>query len=108
VVGASGIAILAGFRGSLRLSLLAYFATVSISLLALLHVIEYHYLTNGDGPFIQGRYMLPVVSLFGLAVALVVGRMPRRARGPVAAILLVGLVALQVLALATVARTYYT
>lgn len=108
VVAVVGLSIVARFRDRLRLSLLGYFALALGALLAIVHVIEYETLTSGQGPFDQGRYVLPVVSLFGLATALVVGRAPARYRGPLAAVVVVGLLALQVLALATVARTYYT
>jgi hypothetical protein len=105
-VGAA--AILVRFRRVARSALLAFFGVVVLSLLAVLHVIEYQSLTGGRGAFIQGRYLLPVMSLFGLAAALVVSRIPVRARGPVVAVLTVGLLALQVIALGTIARTYYT
>jgi 4-amino-4-deoxy-L-arabinose transferase-like glycosyltransferase len=108
VVVVLALAIIARFRDRLRWSLLAYFGLAVGSLLAVVHVIEFATLRSGQGPFIQGRYLLPVISLFGLAVALVVSRIPARSRGPVSAVLIVGLLSLQVLALATVAKAYYT
>ncbi|MHB8690865.1 MAG: DUF2142 domain-containing protein [Solirubrobacteraceae bacterium] len=107
-VAIGAVAIVVRACDALRLSLVAFFAVAVLSLLAVVHVIEYEFLTTGQGAFIQGRYLLPIVSLFGLAVALVVSRLPARARGPAVAVVMVGLLALQVLALATVARTYYT
>ena len=107
-VAIAGVSILARFRDGLRGSLLAYFAVVVLSLLAVLHVVEYQSLTTGEGAFIQGRYLLPVVSLLGLSVALVISRIPARARGSAAALVLVGLLALQVVALGSVATAYYT
>jgi hypothetical protein len=64
-----------------------------LTTLAFLHYTSYRaLLTNGGtGPLIVGRYLLPMVSLFGLAIAFVAGSLPRRA-GPLlgAAILGVG------------------
>ncbi|MHB8690867.1 MAG: DUF2142 domain-containing protein [Solirubrobacteraceae bacterium] len=108
VVVVGGAAILVRFRRAARSPLLAFFGVLLLSLLAVLHVIEYQSLRGGRGAFIQGRYLLPLISMFGVGVALVVSRIPARARGPVVAVLVVGLLALQVIALGTIARTYYT
>ncbi len=45
-----------------------------------LHYVSYRALTGdgGSDPLIVGRYLLPMVSLFGLAIAFTLGRMPRR------------------------------
>lgn len=107
-VAAAGAAIIARFRDRLRLALVAFFALAFAALLAVSHVIEYETLRGGTGAFIQGRYLLPVIGLLGLGVALIVSRLPVRARGPVTAVLLVSLLAVQVIALATVMKAYYT
>ncbi len=46
-----------------------------------LHYVSYRaLLTNGaTDPIVVGRYLLPMVSLFGLAIAFTVGSLPRRA-----------------------------
>ncbi|MGB9183744.1 MAG: DUF2142 domain-containing protein [Solirubrobacteraceae bacterium] len=107
-VAVIGVAIIVRTRDRLRLSLFAFFGLALLSLLAVVHEVEYQTLRANQGPFTQGRYALPLVALFGLGVALIISRLPARARGPSCAVLLVGLLALQVLALGTVARTYYT
>jgi 4-amino-4-deoxy-L-arabinose transferase-like glycosyltransferase len=107
-VAALGVAIVVRLRDRLALSLFAFFGLTLLSLLAVVHEVEYQSLRANQGPFTQGRYVLPLVALFGLGVALIISRLPPRARGPSCAVLLVGLLALQVLALGTVARTYYT
>ena len=107
-VAIAGAAIIARFRDRLRWSLTAFYGVTLVSLVAVLHVIEYQQLHAGGDPFIQGRYLLPVISLFGLGAALLVSRLPVRTRGPVVAMVTVGLIALQVLALSTVLRAYYT
>jgi 4-amino-4-deoxy-L-arabinose transferase-like glycosyltransferase len=108
VFAVAGAAVLARFRDRLRLELVAYFALTSVSLLAGLHLTEYRSLIAGDGPVLQGRYVLPLIGLFGLAPALVMTRLPVRVRGAACASLVAALMVLQVLALATVARAYYT
>ena len=90
-----------------RLGLLAVDLLAGLSLLALLHVTEYRQTLGGGGAFLQGRYILPLASLLGLALALVVSRLPRAARGPVAALVLVGFLAAQAISLATVVHAYY-
>jgi uncharacterized BrkB/YihY/UPF0761 family membrane protein len=107
-VAVLGVAIIVRFRDRIALSLLAFFGLALLSLLAVVHEVEYQTLRANQGPFTQGRYVLPLVALFGLGVALIISRLPARARGPASAVLIVGLLALQVLALGTVARTYYT
>ncbi len=102
------LAIMVRFRDRVRLSLLAFFGLALLSLLAVVHEVEYQSLRANQGPFTQGRYVLPLVSLFGLGAALIISRMPVRARGPSCAVLVIALLATQVLALGTVARTYYT
>jgi 4-amino-4-deoxy-L-arabinose transferase-like glycosyltransferase len=108
VLAVCGAAILVRFRRAAPWALLAFFGVLLLSVLAVLHVIEYQSLRGGRGAFIQGRYLLPLIAMFGLAVAAAVSRIPARARGPVVAVLMVGLLALQVIALGTIARTYYT
>ncbi len=101
-------AIISTFRDRLRWQLIAFFGLALAALLLGLHLTEYRSLINNQGAFLQGRYLLPVVGLFGVAAALVVSRLPRRWQGPACATLVPTMLLLQVLALATVARTYYT
>jgi hypothetical protein len=108
MIAALSAAILSSFRDRLRWQLVGFFGLALAALLVGLHLTEYRSLINHQGPFLQGRYLLPVVGLFGLAVALVLGRLPRRWQGPACATLVPAMLLLQVLALATVARTYYT
>lgn len=55
-----------------------------------LHYVSYRSLlgNGGSDPLIVGRYLLPMVSLFGLAIAFTVGTLPRRAGPFVAALIL--------------------
>jgi 4-amino-4-deoxy-L-arabinose transferase-like glycosyltransferase len=55
----------------------------------LLYVSYRSLLSNGGtDPLIVGRYLLPMVSLFGLAIAFTVGSLPRRAGAVLAAVIL--------------------
>jgi hypothetical protein len=58
--------------------------------LGLLHYVSYRALLNNGGsdPLITGRYLLPLVSLFGLAIAFTVGSLPRRIGPLVGAVIL--------------------
>jgi hypothetical protein len=107
VLTLASIWLLARLRGTWRLGLLAVDLLALISLLVLLHVTEYRQTLGGGGAFLQGRYILPVVSLLGLAVGLILTRLPRPARGPAMALVFVGLLAGQALSLATVLHAYY-
>ena len=73
-----------------------FFALTLVALLGLLHITEYRVLIIGGGQFLQGRYLLPVVGLLGLAVGLIVAAIPRRARAPSARCGSTGLLAFQV------------
>ncbi len=100
--------VLARLRGASRLLLLAYFGIALGGLLIGLHVTEYRSIIAQEGTILQARYLLPGLSLFGLAVALVIAHLPPRARAVVCASCLAGLLILQLIALGTVTRTYYT
>lgn len=107
VIGASA-ALLARLRDRVRLELLAYFTFVLVALLGLLHITDYQEIINSGTTLMQGRYLLPVVGLFGLCLGFVVSRLPSSWRGPACGAAVAGLLVLQVLALGTVARMYYT
>ena len=107
-VGVTCAALVARLRERIRLELVAFLAVAVLTLLFGLHLTEYRSVIAGDGPLLQGRYLLPVIGVFGLAVATVVSNLPARCRGPACGALLAGLLLLQVLALSTILRTYYT
>ena len=73
----------------------------------MLHVTEYRALIAGAGPFLQGRYLLPVVGLFGLAVGLVIARVPARIRPSACALALTALLVMQVISLSTELHAYF-
>lgn len=102
------VALLTRFRDRLRVSLLTFFALGLLGLLGLVHLVDYQSIISTNSTLLQGRYALPVVALFGLAVGFVVSHLPQRLRTPACGALLAALLLLQVLALGTIARTYYT
>jgi 4-amino-4-deoxy-L-arabinose transferase-like glycosyltransferase len=108
VVGIAGAAVLITVRGWRRAALPIFFALAALALVAGLHLTEYRSLVAGEGPLLQGRYLLPLIGLFGLTVALVLARIPPRWRGIAAGVVLAALLLLQVVSLATIAKVYYT
>ena len=108
VVAIASAAIVATFRDRLRWQLIGFFAVALVALLFGLHLTEYRSLLAGQGAVLQGRYLLPVLGLFGLAVALVVGRLPAAWRAPVCGVLIGGMLLLQLVALGEVGARYYT
>ncbi len=109
---AGGIAVVSAglvsrLRGRRHLALLAFFALTLIALVGLLHITEYRALLTGSGQFLQGRYLLPLVGLLGLAVGLIVARIPPRARPSACAVVLTVLLAVQAISLATIVKAYY-
>ncbi len=103
----TAVVILSRLRDRRALALLGFFALTLVALLGLLHITEYRALISGGGEFLQGRYLLPVVGLLGLAVGLVVSRVPAPGRSAACALTILGLLAFQAVSLATVAQAYY-
>ncbi len=99
--------LVARLRGRLRLELVSFYALALVCLLGLVHLTDYRSLIANQGPAVQGRYLLPLMPLFGLAVALILVRLPARWRGQACGVAVAGLILLQVLALASVAQGYF-
>jgi hypothetical protein len=74
-----------------------------------LHYVSYRALlgNGGSDPLIVGRYLLPMVSLFGLAVAFTVGSLPHRMGAPVGAIIIAGGVLLSLTGLGITMTRFY-
>lgn len=106
-IAVPAVVLAARIRGRVQLGLLAFYALALLSLLVLIHITDYRSLIAQQGTAIQGRYLLPLMPLFGLAVGLILVRLPARWRGPACSAVVAGLIVLQVLSLATVARAYY-
>jgi hypothetical protein len=86
LIGAVAVARWQEFRGRIRL--LVLYLTTFGSLVGLLHIASYRDLAAGGEPLFTGRYLLPGVALYALAVAWVVRAFPRRAAALAGAALL--------------------
>lgn len=107
LVAIAAVALLTRLRDRRDLSLLAFLGLAALALLTLLHITGYRVYLTGLGPFLQGRYLLPAIALFGLAVGLVVLRLPARVRPLACGALITALMSWQVISLATVMKAYY-
>ncbi len=87
--------------------MLAFFALVALTLVAGLHWQEYRLLLAGAGPFMQGRYLLPLVGLAGLVAAAALLALPERWRGRAVAVALGGLFVLQAFSLGLALERFY-
>ena len=106
-IAIAALGILTRLRQRRQLALLGFFALTLLALLTLLHVSEYLLIIGGAIQFNQGRYLLPVVGLLGLAVGLIIRAIPARARPAACGVTLIVLVAVQVLSLSAVVQAYY-
>jgi 4-amino-4-deoxy-L-arabinose transferase-like glycosyltransferase len=84
-----------------------FVVSVLVSLLAVLHISSYRHLQQSGDPIITGRYLLPAVALFGLAIAWVIGSLPRRIGPCLAALLLAGFVLLEIEGFLINAQRFY-
>ena len=104
---AGGLALLVRRRRSDDLPLVAFFATAALALLAGLHWVEYRTILNEGVTFNQGRYLLPLLPLFGACVAATLALVPVRWRPQATGALIGGAVVLQAFSLAIVASRFY-
>jgi 4-amino-4-deoxy-L-arabinose transferase-like glycosyltransferase len=61
-----------------RLDLVLLYAAAAIGYLALLHAAAFRSLLTSSDPVITGRYLLPLLVIYGIAIALAVAWLPRR------------------------------
>lgn len=90
------VAIVAGRWAAIRArwAEIAALAALTVSMLGLLHLASYRSLVGTTDPLITGRYLLPLVSVFGLTVAFVIGSLQPRASAIAGTTVLGGLLAL--------------
>ncbi|HEX8073807.1 MAG TPA: DUF2142 domain-containing protein [Thermoleophilaceae bacterium] len=86
---------------------LAFGAVAVASLLLGLHWDEYWGLRHGLGSSTQGRYLLPLMPIAGVAVAAALSNLGGRGRARAAALVLGGMAVLQLFSLAVVAGRFY-
>jgi len=108
VLAASLVAVLRARRaGRVDWAVAAFFALTTVSLVGGLHWTEYRLLMAGGGPFNQGRYLLPLLPLAGLAAAAALTLVPPRRRPAALGTGLCVLLALQTLSLGAVVGRFY-
>ena len=110
-IGIAGLAVAASGRWAAvrgRWRQIAALVAITVSMLALLHTASYRALLGGGtDPLITGRYLLPLVVVFGLTVAFVITSLRPRASAALGALVLSGLLALNITGLIlTLARFY--
>jgi hypothetical protein len=88
-------------------AILAVFVVAIAGYLLLLHAAAFNSLLQVPDPVITGRYLLPLMPLYGAGIALAIGWLPRRIALPVGAVAVVGLTVLQLDALALVFARFY-
>jgi hypothetical protein len=90
-----------------RWPVVAVVAAAVLAVLVVLHVSAYRaLLTNPGDPIVTGRYLLPLITLGGVAAALVVRELPRRLAPFAAGALLAGAVITQLGALGLVVERF--
>jgi 4-amino-4-deoxy-L-arabinose transferase-like glycosyltransferase len=73
-----------------------------------IHLVAFRTLSTGStDPVFTGRYLLPIASLFGLAIAFVMSALPRRLAVPAGALALSAAVFLQFAALGALTTRFY-
>ena len=72
-----------------------------------LHVVAFRSLLDAPDPIITGRYLLPLMPLYGVAFALAVSWLPRRVAVSASAVVLVALTVIQLEAFALLFERFY-
>jgi hypothetical protein len=112
---ASALAILGGVTALVRAhrhrrvdsAAVGFMLLAALGLMLVLHWVDYTYLTIARHAVEQGRYILPLVAIGGLAVAGTVSLLRPRWRAPAVGILIAGLLTLQLASLAVTAEHYF-
>ena len=87
---------------------LAVFVVGAAAYLLDMHVAAYRSLAAGAGdPVVTGRYLLPLITIYGLGIALAVSWLPRRVAGVAGGVVLGGLALLQLSAMGILLERFY-
>lgn len=111
----SAVAILGGVAALARASrrragdpaLVGFLVLAAAGLMLVLHWVDYTYLSIARHAVEQGRYVLPLIGLGGLALAGAVSLLQPRWRAPAVGVVIAGLVTLQLASLAVTAGRYF-
>ena len=110
ITGATFVAALvAAVRAWRRVDLrvLAVLVLGFCALLGGLHWTDYHQLEAGAPGFMQGRYLFPIVGIFGLVLGSALSLVPARNRAIATSVAVAGLLAFHVAALGLVLERFY-
>jgi 4-amino-4-deoxy-L-arabinose transferase-like glycosyltransferase len=88
-------------------AVVAFLGLALLCLLAGLHWVEYKTVVEQQLPFNQGRYLFPLLPLWGVAVAGLVQRVPERAKPAALGMVVGALFVLQLFSLGLVAERYF-
>jgi hypothetical protein len=108
-VGIVGAALVALFRARSRVDrrVLAFLGVTLVILLLGLHWTDYHQLKEEGRPFMQARYLFPMVGVFGLTLAAALSLVPVRVRAAATGVALGGLFVFHLFALGLVLVRFY-
>jgi 4-amino-4-deoxy-L-arabinose transferase-like glycosyltransferase len=104
LLAAAGLALR---RIAIDLWVLIFFAGVAGALVVGLHWVAYRSFVETSAPFLQGRYLLPLLPLCGIAVAAALELFPRKWRGISAGLVLGAFFALQLFSLGLIVERFY-
>jgi 4-amino-4-deoxy-L-arabinose transferase-like glycosyltransferase len=90
-----------------RQALLWFLCSAVFGLLLLLHAADYLVFARDHAWFMEGRYLLPIVGVFGLGVALILSSVPEGVRKMLVGLTLAALLGFQGVSLAAVLHAYY-
>ncbi|MFL5819781.1 MAG: DUF2142 domain-containing protein [Solirubrobacteraceae bacterium] len=107
VIAAGAAVALVRRRFRVGLGVLAFLGTAAGALVVGLHWAEYRQFLDIHLSLLQGRYLLPLLPIGGLAVAAALANLPRARRPMAVSALLVALFALQVFSLGIVVGRFY-
>ena len=85
----------------------AVVAVTAVSLIGLVHLASYRALVFSNDPLITGRYLLPVVGVFGLTIAFVLTSLRARTSAVLGSLVLSGLLALNLAGLLLTVTRFY-
>ena len=106
-IGAAAAAALVRARRRIDLRVAAFLVLAFVALVLGLHWTDYHELEKGSIGFMQGRYLFPVIGLFGLGVAGAVSLAPARRQAAATGAFVAGLFVFHLLALGLVIERFY-
>ena len=93
--------------GSRPIDILVVLTVAVVGYLLLLHAAGFRSLLSTTDPVITGRYLLPLVPLYGVGIALAVSWLPRRLAAGAGVFVLAGLSVMQIASLALVYERFY-